>query len=140
MHIPYRIDVAEFHMGLNASLITVAWELSRPHNTSKHVGPQCWRSPTETTVITYLTTATAVPEPPLPLWRPRCVEGAYQDGEGKMCFLSAFCLDSKADNLLLTCKIPSSFLLSVRGTVVFSSAMPTALGCVLVSTDHRFLI
>lgn len=56
-----------------------------------------------------------------------------------MCFLSTFWLDCKTGNLVLSCKIPSSFLLSVRGAV-FSSGMPTALGPMLVSADHQFLI
>lgn len=67
------------------------------------------------------------------------MEGTYQAREGKMCFLPVVWLVCKADNLVLSCKIPSLFLLSVRGTV-FSSGTPTALGAMLVSTDHQFLI
>lgn len=67
------------------------------------------------------------------------MEGTYQAREGKMYFLSASWLGRKADNLVLSCKIPSSFLLLVRGTV-FSSGIPTALETVLLSTDYQFLI
>lgn len=95
--------------------------------------------PTETTVIIYLSTATAVPEPPPLLWSSWCVEGTCQAREGKSCFLSVSCLNCKADNLVLSCKILSSFLLPVRDTVLSSGTL-TALRVVLVSSDHQFLI
>lgn len=126
MHVAYGAwGCYEFLTDLNASLTTVAWELIRLHNRSKHVDTQCWRSqlskwascrnngynlPDHCHSSARATSSTLK-------WSPWYVEGTYQAREGTMCFLSASWLDCKADNLVLSCKIPFSFLLSVRGTV-----------------------
>lgn len=115
-------EVAEFRMDLNGLIIIVSWELIRPHNLMICSAGEVNREnkhPIETMVVTYLATATAVPWLLLPLgsWVQYVWREPSKSTREVLEVLSASGLDCKADNLVLSFKMPSLFLLFIRATV-----------------------